>query len=52
MSFVCIKCGRKLPKSSFPRDSSARDKIKHTCRACYNNIRKTYPSYSKKSERK
>jgi ribosomal protein L40E len=48
MTHVCTKCGRRLPLYDFVRDSSAALGIKYVCRACYRDLRKTYPSYPKR----
>ena len=44
----CTKCRRRLPLSEFVRDSHAALGVKYVCRACYRDIRKTYPSYRRK----
>lgn len=43
----CTKCKRRLPLSEFVRDSHAALGVKYVCRACYRDLRKTYPSYTR-----
>lgn len=50
MTHECTKCGRRLPLSEFVRDRCATLGIKYVCRACYRDLRKTYPSYNKKEK--
>ncbi len=45
---TCIKCGRTLALSEFVTDSYATHGKKSICKACYRDIRKTYPSYERK----
>lgn len=47
MTHECRKCGRRLPLSEFVKDSHAALGIKYVCKACYRDLRKTFPSYTK-----
>lgn len=47
MTKVCRVCGRSLPLSEFVKDRTAALGIKYVCKACYRDLRKTYPSYAK-----
>lgn len=47
MTHECRKCGRRLPLSEFVKDSHAALGIKYVCKACYRDLRKTFPSYVK-----
>ena len=47
MTHECRECGRRLPLSEFVKDKTAALGIKYVCKACYRDLRKTYPSYAK-----
>ena len=47
MTKTCRVCGRKMALSEFVTDSHASFGVKRICKACYRDLRKTYPSYAK-----
>lgn len=47
MMKTCRVCKRKLPLERFVTDRHATLGIKYICKACYSDVRKNYPSYTK-----
>lgn len=52
MTKVCRVCGRRLPLSELVRCKGAGLSYASICKPCYNEERKTYPSYNKRRERR
>lgn len=45
---VCRVCGRRLPLDELVKSRNAGFGRASICKPCYNDLRKTYPSYKRK----
>ncbi|MBR3653217.1 MAG: hypothetical protein IKN60_04615 [Bacteroidales bacterium] len=50
MTKVCRVCGRRLPLRDLVKDRGAGLGRASICKACYRDVRKSYPSYNRRKE--